>query len=615
MLQHGPLLVGMLAILGLTAYLAVEEPNPGRLARPHAAVAGLDHLDGCTQCHAPEGLDAGCLGCHVEIRAQRTSGHGYHAGAGAGKCAGCHPEHNGDAFQLVEAIGWPEPRKDFEHDHVTFVLHGAHDGLECAACHDKGRFTLAEFPDHPRSTTYLGLAQDCLSCHGDVHQGGLLTRCTECHDQERFKPATTFDHALCFRLEGKHAEIDCAKCHDPALGTAPGLAYHKVKGKTCRDCHADPHRAQWDKDCDSCHRAADPLWATARETFPVAAHARTDFPLAKPHDAVACAKCHDAGESYEQRFRPRAPASCEACHADPHAGQFVGRHERCLDCHEATRFKPARYGLAEHKTFVLRDAHRKVACEKCHTVDVATNARRFTGTPQECRSCHEDPHQGQFTDRGCATCHDEKRFVPARYALAEHTKFALKGAHLAVACVACHEGEPRRFVGTERQCKSCHADPHGGQFAREMKQRGDCTACHRADAVDFTVRPFDHAKRTNYPLVGAHAQAACVQCHVAGKDEVRRYRGISRACADCHRDEHRGQFARGACTKCHSVGTEWRVEGFDHAKQTRFVLDGTHKDVACAKCHPAVAQSDGSKVVQYKPLGTECRDCHETENR
>ena len=76
----------------------------------------------------------------------------------------------------------------------------------------------------------------------------------------------------------------------------------------------------------------------------------------------------------------------------------------------------------------------------------------------------------------------------------------------------------------------------------------------------------------------------------------------------------RGQFEDARCDRCHSPAATFAIERFDHGR-TRFPLDGTHAKVACAGCHPGARQPDGSVVVQYRPLGTKCGDCHDFKER
>jgi hypothetical protein len=77
---------------------------------------------------------------------------------------------------------------------------------------------------------------------------------------------------------------------------------------------------------------------------------------------------------------------------------------------------------------------------------------------------------------------------------------------------------------------------------------------------------------------------------------------------------HRGQFATyPSCADCHTSNTTWQKVRFDHNTQSRFPLEGAHLGVACSQCHRAVVLEDKTVVVQYKPLGRECRDCHDID--
>jgi len=564
------LTIGTLLIAAFALFLAWESPAPGPLSAVHAGVwdGALERLDGCAVCHSEDGLKSGCLACHEEI-----SDSSLHAGFAEDACERCHPEHLGDEFEPRDTIAWIKAgldRHEFTHEHVpAFDLTDGHAELGCEECHGK--------------KTLLGLTQVCTSCHEAVH-GKAFEDCTACHTQAAFKPALNFDHAPFFRLEHGHAEVSCERCH-PRFGT--------TRGKTCAQCHETPHRPEWTA-CEECHDTAS--FRNARPTLEGDGHAVTGFALMKPHERLACERCHGAGIE----FRPQSETDCAACHDDPHQGQFK---ERCIACHEGSRFKPTTFTIADHESFELGGAHARVGCGDCH------KEGRFVGTPRDCRSCHDDVHAGQFGRAGCETCHTTERFLPARYDVAQHHAFALTGAHRAVSCRACHTEHDgvRRFRGTAQACKQCHADPHDRQFARELK-RGDCTTCHRADAATFAIRPYAHT----WPLRGAHESAKCAQCHTRGA-----YRGTAQSCASCHTDVHRGQFGRNArCEKCHgATAASWDVPAFNHDRDTRFRLDAQHRRVDCALCHPGVPQKDGTNVVQYRPLGRTCGDCHDFESR
>ncbi len=587
-----PLVFG-LAMIGLLAvYLVWYHPTPGPLAAPHAAAVGGAGLVTCKVCHADEGLAQGCLRCHGEIAAQVRTDKGYHAFLLRGKeltCARCHPDHLGSEFPLVGALAWGRcDPNGFEHPHVPFTLAGAHEGLACATCHRRpGPFALPDFPGQPRRVTYLGLTQVCVDCHEDVHEGMLARSCESCHSQEVFRPAVHFRHDDHYKLEGAHAGAVCSACHlrkgDACRPESPvadvnalRVVFDQVRGTTCADCHATPHRATptrsgaagWPGDCTQCHLAADETWAEGTRGVRAENHLLTGFPVGAAHGTVACEKCHAPGLAYDQRYPdPKAvdyqrhPNLCEGCHEDPHGGQFSARHIHCSDCHEQERFLPARYDIAQHAdVYPLTGPHAGVPCIRCHIVP--------------------------------------------------------EGAAV------------RRFASTGRDCKGCHSDPHGGQFQREMAE-GDCTACHARDADTFTIRPYEHAGRTGYPLAGAHKKATCANCHREQRKEpsggtaqgIRVYRGTPTACDACHSDVHRGQFtqnekqdsnpdAQRRCGRCHNSTEDWTAGRFDHNRDARFALEGVHVGLACSACHPAVRQRDGQDVIQYRPRGIRCEDCH-----
>ncbi len=593
----GPLLVGTIAILGLAVVLFVEEPEPGPLTSSHAAIENSERLMGCAVCHTERGLTAGCLDCHTEIAGQLQENAGYHgylAKQGSMECAVCHADHHGRAFDSL-TFAWDDSGRDFKHAHVTFHLTAAHQDQACDACHKK-------------QGTYLGLEQTCTACHENIHGEERFEECTQCHDQIEFVPAKRFDHTPHLSLAQGHRGVACDQCHGKDN-------FDVVLGTGCADCHEDPHQTPFGQDCATCHTSDAIPWNDAARSFGPTEHARSGFLLQNPHDGAACESCH-RGDSYWKRFRKpaRSAEACHVCHADPHQDQFGNR--ACTACHDSHQFAPSQITSKNHGGFALRGRHRQVACDQCHRADATLGATRFVGTSRVCATCHEDPHKNQFAGRTCDECHSETAFLPARYDLKNHRKFALTGAHQAVSCRTCHIEDKllgaRRFTGFDQACKSCHKTPHGGQFRRELTQ-GDCTTCHANDAAAFRMRPFDHRAAANYVLEGAHAKAACGRCHET-TGGVTQYRNTPTRCADCHADVHRGQFKRGEraarCDACHAAGASFQIPKFDH-KQTRFPLDEQHKDVSCDECHPSVRQRDGRAVVQYRPLGRHCGDCHD----
>jgi hypothetical protein len=273
-----------------------------------------------------------------------------------------------------------------------------------------------------------------------------------------------------------------------------------------------------------------------------------------------------------------------------------------------------------------------------------TFALRYPGRPaDDCASCHEDPHKGQFEkDRSCIDCHDRQRFDPHAFTVEKHTgtSLPLTGRHVEIECKECHlvhgEGEPRLFRGTPAACGGCHDDAHRGFFARFTVDRGDggdgqCAECHLTTTfAEVPASSFDHHHHAGFAVLGAHAQEACESCHPRSEkpDEfgrrfglVAEHFGIFKGCVTCHVDPHRGEFdkrgrprkirGRTGCARCH-VQTSFRAlpKGFDHGKWTGFALNGVHKEIDCSGCHAPLRDPDDSGRTWKHARGRKCADCH-----
>lgn len=142
-----------------------------------------------------------------------------------------------------------------------------------------------------------------------------------------------------------------------------------------------------------------------------------------------------------------------------------------------------------------------------------------------------------------------------------------------------------------------------------------CEGCHVTDA--WAVSIFNH-DRTNFALTGRHAGVACSRCHSnqSNSSPAVTFAAAKTACVDCHHNEHGEQFdkfstdGKVACERCHTTAG-WQPSTFDHAKDSRFVLDGAHIRVACSSCHKEESTADGSLTfVRYNPIDTACASCH-----
>lgn len=426
------------------------------LTGAHARVA-------CAKCHTPSGPGGAvrfagvpfdkCTDCHTDP----------HRGAFPQRCESCH---NTSAWKQVQLAG------KFDHSKTDYPLLGKHAQVGCVHCHHSG--------DFKKPLAF----QKCSDCHTpDPHGGQFLDRaeCSACHTVEGFKPARFGlpEHAATrYPLEGRHAQVACAKCHQPS-----GIATrYKIPFARCTDCHTDAHRGQFAaapdfNRCESCHT----VQGFRPSTYTIARHQQSRFPLLEAHVAVACVDCHRAdthqpGATVPYRF---ADVSCTACHGDPHHGEFMERMRKrgptgaplgCEACHSLKSWHDlARFDHAT-TTFPLVGAHRKVACVNCHRPSPGVASLRnvsFRSAPARCEGCHTDIHGGQFAGQGrftdCSSCHGLFRWKPSLFNHNVHTRFSLLGAHQRVPCAGCHkttrivQGKPVLFYKpTPRQCKDCH---------------------------------------------------------------------------------------------------------------------------------------------------------------
>ncbi len=529
--------------------------SPGDLHQSHASLEGVEN---CTQCHeSGRGLSAEkCLSCHAVLNKQIQSGKGLHSGKEFAKCQSCHVEHHGRDFDL---IFWKGGRDNFDHEKTGYKLEGAHARAKCRDCHNSDNIrgpTLNELkkaekdPDH----TFLGLGTSCLSCHTDEHRGQLEQKCLTCHTFKKWKPAPGFDHDKTeYPLTGLHGKQKCAACHETVTDNKfPGdkdyIKFAGLRFPACINCHQDTHDNRFGKNCGSCHNTSG--WQNYKKS----------------------------------NFN-----------------------------HDKTRF-------------ALEGRHVGLECEACHKPGKPVKIKRF----QKCMDCHQDAHEAQFVHSkngaACENCHTVSGFSPADFSVAEHQKgnFPLEGAHLAVPCIMCHKealisGRTRtmQFRFRDTRCVTCHEDIHRGTVNAYLKRvsaktgEKGCRHCHGVD--DWSQISYNHDD-TKFPLDGKHEQVTCISCHreQQGRKTYWHFDGIDRTCRSCHDDQHNGQFKDKegdvVCASCHT-SSGWATLRFDHDKDSRFKLEGAHKNVECGQCHkPAIV--GGKKRTRYKPLDTRCVSCH-----
>jgi hypothetical protein len=142
------------------------------------------------------------------------------------------------------------------------------------------------------------------SPHGTLPEG---LACLDCHSTEAWAPLAeepSFDHDEYgdFPLDGRHADVSCASCHQ-------GLRFDRISGDRddCAGCHQDVHQGTITRSCSACHTTASFTELDFGLVHPA------DFPLEGAHLQTSCESCHtdDLGGAYAPLDR-----ECATCHLD-----------------------------------------------------------------------------------------------------------------------------------------------------------------------------------------------------------------------------------------------------------------------------------------------------------
>lgn len=436
--------------------------------RTDFALVGKHKTVDCKECHKMELRNGKNFQHFADVPAKNCNAchndpHASHLG---NDCKQCHTEQGfGNLGSLAR----------FNHGKTNFPLKGSHKKVDCASCHSMSAATpLNVFQDR------LGVKTNaCATCHKDPHEGKFGEDCAGCHNESSFTKMAIgklddFNHALTgFELAGKHAAVDCKKCHTADSFTEP------LPHNTCAACHSDYHEGQFASvekplDCADCHTVD----GFGESSFSLEQHAQTKFPLDGAHVATPCFACHlrsenvgevsnlpDVGQA-KWRFR-NIGERCVDCHTNVHKEEIAEQwypNQDCQTCH-VTEGWSAVGGFDHAKTaFKLVGKHQQVDCQACHFTQDEPPKRRFSGMDAHCASCHEDNHAGQFLVDGvsdCARCHGNDGW-PIKKFKHDKTRFKLEGKHAVTACDKCHLPKEIEGVVTVQykfvsfECVVCH---------------------------------------------------------------------------------------------------------------------------------------------------------------
>ncbi len=213
----------------------------------------------------------------------------------------------------------------------------------------------------------------------------------------------------------------------------------------------------------------------------------------------------------------------------------------------------------------------------------------------------QSPH-GDKLKISCSDCHNPSGWkLDLKTITFKHssTNFLLEGQHKSLYCTQCHTS--LIFSDASSECISCHTDVHYQTVGPE------CSRCHTSNS--WIVQNISEIHReSRFPLLGAHATAACSQCHPS--ESLLRFEPLGIECFDCHEADYNkttdpnhglSNFSTN-CIECHLLNAfSWTGASFNHAF---FPLTEGHAINDCNKCH-----TNGN----FSNTSRECISCHQTD--
>ncbi|MCP5063688.1 MAG: hypothetical protein GY936_14670, partial [Ignavibacteriae bacterium] len=213
----------------------------------------------------------------------------------------------------------------------------------------------------------------------------------------------------------------------------------------------------------------------------------------------------------------------------------------------------------------------------------------------------QSPHGANF-NYDCQDCHTTDTWkIESSKLNFEHaqTGFELLGQHKVIDCQSCHSGWD--FSNTSKDCFQCHRDIHNNTVSKS------CDNCHSSKS--WVIENINDVHRmSRFPLVGAHTQADCQDCHKSINNLQFEQLGVD--CIDCHissyesatSPNHREANFSTDCLECHQItDQQWSSVSFEH---NFFPLEGGHNIGNCFDCH---------NTNSFEGLSQDCIVCHQAD--
>ncbi len=545
------------------------------------SLMGAHRFVNCSDCHDDltrfDVTPSDCYSCH-RSNYDKAENPSHFLARISTDCQECH-----------DVQGSPWGASSFNHDVQTlWPLTGAHNGAECAGCHQG---------------IFLGTPDDCWSCHQQDYEAtgsgqfpdapnhvenNLNQNCEICHTTVKWIGAEVNHDLTEFPLTGSHQNTDCEQCHGTGNYDLP-------------------------LDCSGCHTPS----GLAQTDYTISAYNHDSHNI-----AGFCESCHTTSSWQQLIFSHTSftNESCLYCHAPeyetsadpPHADGNISSD--CQLCHSTENWQDETFTHSLEQTgFVLHGLHVTVDCQNCHANNV------YNGLSINCESsgCHlstyestTDPNHSVYgyPFEYCDECHNENGWEPIIFS-----------HQLSLVCLTCHMPDYNRADnpvhdennGFSTTCEDCHTSTvtwEGATFSHEGITNG-CNDCH-IDDYNSTADP-DHLA-WGYPIT-------CEDCHVSTTtwSDVNfnhsfpiapngHQNDTAESCTSCHPDGNADTFT---CfgAQCHtepdmvSKHCEDGANDCESCNGLTFPFTGvTSED--CVTCHPNGNEDDcdGGRFIKNK---------------
>jgi len=381
-------------------------------------------------------------------------------------------------------------------------VHGA---LDCTICHSE-----IDPQTHPKpikiesKKKYVKrVSKNCLLCHplkalSSVHKNIVKIEipCSKCHGAHYVMPIREWKKTV-------KGEKYCMFCHK--LNIKKRLASKEIVNLKV-NLNIIKHSVHAKVKCTDCHYRF-----SKKRHYVYNLKSKKEYTV--KFSQQICKKCHTEEKLKENpaHYELSKAAPCIKCHGYHNVQPIkafakVRGNKYCLVCHSKDIKKKMENGeilsLKVNEEVLLRSAHKKLTCIKCHKDFSKGHPVRKYKSIKEYR---------MYAQEICKNCHVKEC---KEYKQSIHAKLYFKGNPKAPDCLKCHEYHNVQKISKDKKA-----------------QLANCSACHTKEKLVY--KESVHYKALEK---GKTKTAVCSNCHNAHKVEPVAVANLNRNCLKCHKN-------------------------------------------------------------------------------